>query len=41
MVQATDVEIAAAKRMAKSGEEGIKTTFALIGFESPRETPER
>jgi DNA-binding transcriptional ArsR family regulator len=39
LAQATEAEIAAAKRIAKSGEEGINATFALVGFESPREGP--
>jgi DNA-binding transcriptional ArsR family regulator len=38
LAQATEVEIAASKRMAKSGEEGICATFALMGFESPSDT---
>jgi len=33
--RATEIEIAAARRLAKNGEEGISTTFALMGFESP------
>jgi hypothetical protein len=37
LARATEVEIAAAKRLAKSGEERISATFALMGFESPGE----
>jgi len=35
--EATEIGVRAAERMAASGEEGINTTFALAGFESPKE----
>jgi len=35
--EATEIGVRSAERMAESGEEGINTTFALAGFESPKE----
>jgi DNA-binding transcriptional ArsR family regulator len=39
LVQATEVEVKASKRMAKSGADGIAMTVALAGFESPKAGP--
>lgn len=37
--RAAEVEHSAAKRLAEGGEEPIRATFALMGFESPTEPP--
>lgn len=39
--EATEIGVRAAERMAASGEDGINTTFALAGFESPKEDSKR